>query len=84
MFDEPVLFIFALIAINNTIHFGAYIMGANIYDAKQMRNRRQAPSEDKEQEPLVTVIVPAHFKEIPYGTFCSILRQSHLTEEDFR
>ena len=30
-----------------------------------------------------TVIVPANRKEIPHGTFCSILRQAHLTEEDF-
>lgn len=31
----------------------------------------------------LTVIVPANRKEIPYGTFKSILRQSHLNEEDF-
>lgn len=33
--------------------------------------------------PTLTVIVPIHGKEIPYGTFCSILRQAHLTEDDF-
>ncbi|MCX6806813.1 MAG: type II toxin-antitoxin system HicA family toxin [Candidatus Berkelbacteria bacterium] len=32
----------------------------------------------------LTVIVPADRKEIPRGTFSSILRQSKLTEEDFR
>ena len=32
----------------------------------------------------LTVIVPMHGKEIPYGTFSSILRQSKLSEEDFR
>ncbi|OGZ70604.1 MAG: hypothetical protein A2904_01975 [Candidatus Staskawiczbacteria bacterium RIFCSPLOWO2_01_FULL_33_9] len=31
----------------------------------------------------LTVIVPANKKEIPYGTFKSILRQSKLSEEDF-
>jgi predicted RNA binding protein YcfA (HicA-like mRNA interferase family) len=31
----------------------------------------------------LTVILPADKKEIPYGTFKSILRQSQLTEEDF-
>jgi predicted RNA binding protein YcfA (HicA-like mRNA interferase family) len=30
-----------------------------------------------------TVIVPANRKEIPQGTFKSILRQSGLNEEDF-
>ncbi|MDE1925452.1 MAG: type II toxin-antitoxin system HicA family toxin [Patescibacteria group bacterium] len=31
----------------------------------------------------LTVIVPAHKKEIPQGTFRSIVRQSQLTAEDF-
>jgi len=30
-----------------------------------------------------TVIVPANRKEIPHGTFRSILRQANLTEEEF-
>ena len=33
--------------------------------------------------PTLTVIVPMARKEIPYGTFRPILRQSNLTEEDF-
>lgn len=32
----------------------------------------------------LTVIVPANKKEIPFGTFKSILRQSRLTENDFK
>lgn len=32
----------------------------------------------------LTVIVPANRKEIPYGTFKSIFRQSQLTEKDFK
>ncbi|SHM06578.1 type II toxin-antitoxin system HicA family toxin [Mucilaginibacter sp. OK098] len=32
----------------------------------------------------LTVIVPANRKEIPIGTFRSILRQSALTEGDFK
>lgn len=36
----------------------------------------------KGKETLV-VIVPMHKKEIPIGTFKSILRQSKLTQEDF-
>jgi len=38
----------------------------------------------KKGKPTLTVIVPAAKKEIPYGTLKSILRQSQLTEEDFR
>ena len=34
-------------------------------------------------KPTLTVIVPAGKKEIPHGTFRSILRQSKLEENDF-
>jgi len=35
-------------------------------------------------KPTLTVIVPANRKEIPFGTFRSVLRQANLTENDFR
>jgi len=38
----------------------------------------------KNGEPTLTVIVPANKKEIPSGTFHSILRQSFLKEDDFK
>jgi len=38
----------------------------------------------KAGNPVLTVIVPANRKEIPFGTFKSILRQSNLTEKDFK
>jgi predicted RNA binding protein YcfA (HicA-like mRNA interferase family) len=34
--------------------------------------------------PIRTVIVPAGRKQIPRGTFRSILRQAGLTERDFK
>ena len=34
--------------------------------------------------PTLTVIVPADKKEIPFGTFRSILRQANLTEDNFK
>ena len=37
----------------------------------------------KDGIPTLTVIVPAERKQIPVGTFHSILRQSGLTKEDF-
>ena len=33
---------------------------------------------------ILTVIIPANKKEIPFGTFKSILRQANLVEEDFK
>ena len=37
----------------------------------------------KHESVILTVIIPANKKEIPYGTFKSILRQAKLSEEDF-
>ena len=37
----------------------------------------------KSSETILTVIVPADRKEIPFGTFKSILRQANLVEGDF-
>jgi predicted RNA binding protein YcfA (HicA-like mRNA interferase family) len=37
----------------------------------------------KEGSPTLTVIIPAERKQIPMGTFNSILRQAALTKEDF-
>jgi predicted RNA binding protein YcfA (HicA-like mRNA interferase family) len=38
----------------------------------------------KFSKPSLTVIIPANKKEIPFGTFKSILRQSGLDEGNFR
>lgn len=38
----------------------------------------------KTTDKVLTVIVPNSKKEIPYGTFRSILRQSELIEKDFK
>jgi len=38
----------------------------------------------KVSDTTLTVIVPANRKEIPIGTFRSIIRQSSLTEADFK
>ena len=38
----------------------------------------------KSGAPALIVIIPANRKEIPFGTFKSILRQSRLTEKDFK
>ena len=38
----------------------------------------------KHGQPTLTVIIPANHREIPFGTFRSILRQSQLREVDFK
>ena len=44
----------------------------------------QRGSHAKYKKGHLVAIVPKHSKEIPYGTFRSILRQSHLKEGDFK
>lgn len=47
----------------------------------------QKGSHAKYQKPgktRLTVIIPTPKKQIPYGTFRSILRQSNLSEADFK
>jgi len=43
----------------------------------------QTGSHKKFRKGSFTVIVPAAKREIPYGTFMSILRQSALSKPDF-
>ena len=38
----------------------------------------------KSGNPTLNVIIPIHEKEVRYGTFRSILRQSKLKENDFK
>jgi len=44
----------------------------------------QKGSHVKYRKKSLTVIIPSPKKEIPYGTFKSILRQAKLAEEDFK
>jgi len=37
----------------------------------------------KDGRPTLNVIVPIHGKEVPHGTFRSVVRQSGLSQEDF-
>jgi len=63
MLKDILFYSFAAIAIINTVHFGLYIAGANIYDIKQLRNKKNPKYRKVNPRPLVTVIVPAHNEE---------------------
>jgi cellulose synthase/poly-beta-1,6-N-acetylglucosamine synthase-like glycosyltransferase len=59
------LFFYLIIAtgIINTLHFGFYIVGANVYDIKQMLKRRKSGQKrvpKRSQNPLVSVVIPAY------------------------
>lgn len=56
-----VLFVlFILMSINNLVHFGLYLVGANIYDIREMRENAQRTSKRRRFVPLVSVLIPAH------------------------
>lgn len=65
MLKDIVFYLFAVIAIINTIHFGFYIAGANIYDIRQMIAKRRSKTlrKSRGKRPLVSVIIPAHNEE---------------------
>lgn len=58
------LFFYGFIAISliNLIHFGFYLVGANIYDIKRFKSLRTKVAKPRIQ-PLVTVLIPAHNEE---------------------
>ncbi len=67
---------FVVIAIINTLHFGLYIAGANIYDIKQFRNKKNPKYRKVNPRPLVTVIVPAHNEEMGIVKTLESIRRS--------
>lgn len=63
MLKDFLFYAFALIAIINTVHFGLYIAGANIYDIKQAIRKSKPHKKPVGLRPLVTVLIPAHNEE---------------------
>ena len=64
MLKEFFLYLVLVIGFINMIHFGFYIIGANLYDMREY-NRKQKPAKRKPGlRPLVTVLIPAHNEEM--------------------
>lgn len=63
MFKDFVFYTFAVIAIINTVHFGLFIVGANVYDVKQSLKKTRPHKKPQGLRPLVTVLIPAHNEE---------------------
>ncbi|MCA9343083.1 glycosyltransferase [Candidatus Saccharibacteria bacterium] len=63
MLKDITFYAFVVIALINTIHFGLYIAGANIYDVKQIWRKRHLPKAKRGKHPLVTILIPAHNEE---------------------
>lgn len=65
MIREIFYYILLVVGLNNLLHLGMYITGANIYDSWQFRRRARAAKQDPRRDhPLVSVIIPAHNESI--------------------
>lgn len=60
MAKDILFYAFAVVAIMNTVHFGFYIAGANIYDIMQIIKKNRKLVKPRGPRPLVTVLIPAH------------------------
>ncbi len=64
MFKTLLAYLILCIGMINTIHFGFYIVGANIYDMRTYMRKQKSQKRKKALRPLVTVIIPAHNEEM--------------------
>lgn len=85
MLKDLIFYTFVIISVINTLHFGFYIVGANVYDIMQIygkkplrggKVRRQAQAKKREKRPLVTVIIPAHNEEKSIARCLDSVRRS--------
>jgi biofilm PGA synthesis N-glycosyltransferase PgaC len=61
MFTAFMFYLFVVVGLINALHFGFYLVGANIYDIWQMF--RKAKLRPLRKRPLVSVLIPAHNEE---------------------
>ncbi len=60
-----ILFIlFVLLSINNVVHFGLYLVGANLYDIRELRHATKIQQRRRGKATLVSVLIPAHNEEL--------------------
>ncbi len=63
--------------LHSSRHIIAVLMKKGFIEIDQTRSHKKLRKDDR------TVIVPSPRKELPHGTFASILRQSGLNKSDF-
>lgn len=61
--QEIFFYVFIVLGLINTLHFGFYLVGANFYDIEEMKRRKKLPKRMRRIQPLVTVLIPAHNEE---------------------
>jgi len=62
-FKDFMFYLFVTVALINVLHFGFYLVGANVYDIWQSFRIGKLPKNSNKQRPLVSVLIPAHNEE---------------------
>jgi len=62
-FKDFMFYLFVTVAMVNVMHFGFYLVGANIYDIWQAFRSNKPVKRSRKQRPLVSVLIPAHNEE---------------------
>lgn len=77
---DALLYILAIFNLVSMAHLGMFIVGANAYDIKQYRRRRQFRASG--EKPLVSVVIPAHNESVVIKrTLDSVLASSYKNIE---
>lgn len=63
MIETVLFYIFIAVSMINTIHFGFYLVGANIYDIKKFKQNSITKKRAHKKSKLVSVLIPAHNEE---------------------
>lgn len=59
MFKEIIFYVFMIISLIHVTHLGFYIVGANVYDIRQLI-RKSRRKQKFISNPLVSIVIPAH------------------------
>jgi len=78
MFNKIIYTLFVTIGAINFLHLVMYLVGANLYDIKQLRSQRLSVKAKlrKLRKPLVSVIIPAHNEELTIVRCLDSVRRS--------
>ena len=71
-------YLFIIIGTINLVHFGFYLVGANLYDIQYYKRLNSARSKKRQRarNPLISVLIPAYNEELVIERCLDSLRQS--------
>lgn len=76
---EILFYMFIIFGLINTLHLGFYVVGANIYDIRQLWRQRQRLGKVATL-PAITVLIPAYNEELTIERCLDSIRETHYPE----